>query len=76
MPVARLAVRGGERRSIALKAGDVVTVLDPEGLQAAQLFAPSDAPLSLSASAQRLADGSISLLPDLGPPGASATFRA
>jgi aminomethyltransferase len=76
MSAARLAVRGGERRSIALKAGDVVTVLDPEGLQPAQLFVQSAAALSLPASARWLSDGSISLLPDLAPAGACATFRA
>lgn len=76
MAPARLAVRGGERRSLSLKAGDIVTVRDPEGLQPAHLFAPPDAALSLPASARRLDDGSVSLLPDQAPPGASATFRA
>jgi len=74
--LARLAVRGGERRSLALKAGDVVTVRDPEGLQPAHLFAPPDAALSLPASARPLAEGGYSLLPDDAAPGASAAFRA
>lgn len=75
--MARLAVRGGEQRSLFLKAGDVVTVLDLEGGQPAHLLAPAKAAgLSLSASARRLADGSVSLLPDAAPAGAWTSFRA
>jgi aminomethyltransferase len=44
-PPARLTVRGGQGRSLSLKAGDRVTVRDPQGLQAALLLAPADAGL-------------------------------
>jgi aminomethyltransferase len=72
---ARLAVRGGERRSLDLKARDVVTVRDPQGLQMAHLFAPADAALALPPSARPLAGGGVNLFCEDSPPGATATFR-
>jgi aminomethyltransferase len=73
---ARLAVRGGDQRSLDLKARDVVTVRDPQGLQTAHLFAPADAALSLPPSARPLAGGGVSLFCEDSQPGATATFRA
>jgi aminomethyltransferase len=73
---ARLAVRGGERRSLELKALDVVTVRDAQGLQPAHLYAPAEARLTLPAGARPLAGGGVSLFPEAAPPGATATFRA
>jgi aminomethyltransferase len=72
---AALGVRGGERRSLDLKAFDVVTVRDPQGLQPAHLFAPADAPLILPPTARRLPGGGVSLLSQDADPGATATFR-
>jgi aminomethyltransferase len=76
MATVRLAVRGGQARSLSLKAGDIVTVRDPEGLQPAHLLAAPDAPLSLPASARRLEEGAVSLLPEGAAAGAAVTFRA
>jgi aminomethyltransferase len=73
---ARLAIRGGARRSLDLKARDVVTVRDPQGLQAAHLFAPADAALILPPTARVLPGGGVSLLSEDADPGATATFRA
>jgi aminomethyltransferase len=73
--VARLAVRGGQRRSLNLKARDVVTVRDPQGLQPAHLFAPADAALMLPPTAEVLPGGGVSLFSADAGPGASVTFR-
>jgi aminomethyltransferase len=73
---ARLAIRGGARRSLELKARDVVTVRDPQGLQAAHLFAPADAALILPPTARVLPGGGVSLFSEDTEPGATATFRA
>jgi len=73
---ARLAIRGGARRSLDLKARDVVTVRDPQGLQAAHLFAPADATLILPPTARVLPGGGVSLFSEDAEPGATATFRA
>jgi aminomethyltransferase len=73
---ARLAIRGGARRSLDLKARDVVTVRDPQGLQAAHLFAPADAALILPRTARVLPGGGVSLFSADAEPGATATFRA
>jgi aminomethyltransferase len=76
MASVQLVVRGGETRSLALKAGDVVTVRDSEGLQPAHLFASPNARLNLPASVRSLGDGVLNLLPDEAAAGSAVIFRA
>lgn len=45
-PRERLVVRGGGVAAIRLSAGDAITVIDPEGLQPAEVFATDPAALS------------------------------
>ena len=60
--LARRAVRGGGGLVLALKAGDTVTVRDPEGLQSALLFASPGAAVDMAQPAERLAADRLSEL--------------
>ncbi len=73
----RLVIRGGGGRAISLRAGDVVFVRDPEGMQPALLFVSSAAAVELAASARAAAAGTLlDYVESARLPGMSAPDRA